>query len=394
MKTEKKTVQDLITERGDLISKREGLSVKMNEIIDKASAEKRDFTPEEEAKYKSLEREFEQASRDIAMNNDLLFASKNGFVENKSKNAMFREFLQEVRGKRSNSECVLQREFTGLNTTDIAGGGMIPLTIKDVLPPLEMGLIFDKVGIPVQTGVTGDIQWPVLGSVEAEIKGETEALTDQDIDLSKINAKHVRLGISIKISNQAINDSYTDLVSLVQSQIRAGLNRTLNRVIFSHQDFTSDLHGPFAGAKASGSFAGATPTYKELLEMKGKIASTGVEMIGFCYIMSEAMKAALEATPVDAGSGRMIIENGAIAGYPVFCTEYINYGSSKSKADVEYVAAGCFGYLPTNQHGEVRMIFDPYTQAKNDVIVITMNADWSITTLRKEAFALYKTAGA
>lgn len=394
MKTEKKTVQDLITERGGLINKREGLSVKMNEIIDKASAEKRDFTPEEEAKYKSLEREFEQASRDIAMNNDLLFASKNGFVENKSKNAMFREFLQEVRGKRSNSECVLQREFTGLNATDIAGGGMIPLTIKDVLPPLEMGLIFDKVGIPVQTGVTGDIQWPVLGSVEAEIKGETEALTDQDIDLSKINAKHVRLGISIKISNQAINDSYTDLVSLVQSQIRAGLNRTLNRVIFSHQDFTSDLHGPFAGAKASGSFAGATPAYKELLEMKGKIASTGVEMIGFCYIMSEGMKAALEATPVDAGSGRMIIENGAIAGYPVFCTEYINYGSDKSKADVEYVAAGCFGYLPTNQHGEVRMIFDPYTQAKNDVIVITMNADWSITTLRKEAFALYKTAGA
>lgn len=394
MKTEKKTVQDLITERGGLINKREGLSVKMNEIIDKASAEKRDFTPEEEAKYKSLEREFEQVSRDIAMNNDLLFASKNGFVENKSKNAMFREFLQEVKGKRSSSECILQREFAGLDTAAIASGGMIPLTIKDVLPPLEMGLIFDKVGIPVQTGVTGDIQWPVLGSVEAEIKGETEALTDQDIDLSKINAKHVRLGISIKISNQAINDSYTDLVSLVQSQIRAGLNRTLNRVIFSHQNFTSDLHGPFASAKASGAFAGATPTYKELLEMKGKIASTGVEMIGFCYIMSEAMKAALEATPVDAGSGRMIIENGAIAGYPVFCTEYINYGSSKEKADVEYVAAGCFGYLPTNQHGEVRMIFDPYTQAKNDVIVITMNADWSITTLRKEAFALYKTAGA
>jgi HK97 family phage major capsid protein len=394
MKTEKKTVQDLITERGGLINKREGLSVKMNEIIDKASAEKRDFTPEEEVKYKSLEREFEQASRDIAMNNDLLFASKNGFVENKSKNAMFREFLQEVKGKRSSSECILQREFTGLDTAAIVGGGMIPLTIKDVLPPLEMGLIFDKVGIPVQTGVTGDIQWPVLGSVEAEIKGETEALTDQDIDLSKINAKHVRLGISIKISNQAINDSYTDLVSLVQSQIRAGLNRTLNRVIFSHQNFTSDLHGPFASAKASGTFAGATPTYKELLEMKGKIASTGVEMIGFCYIMSEAMKAALEATPVDAGSGRMIIENGAIAGYPVFCTEYINYGSSKEKADVEYVAAGCFGYLPTNQHGEVRMIFDPYTQAKNDVIVITMNADWSITTLRKEAFALYKTTEA
>ena len=394
MKTVKKTVQDLITERGGLIRKREEINVSMNGIIDKASSEQRDLTPEENIKYKSLEREFEQVSRDISMNNDLLIAGKNGFVENKSKNALFREFLQEIRGQRSSSECVLQREFTGMDTATIESGGMIPLTIKDVLPPLEMGLIFDKVGIPVQTGVTGDIQWPVMGSVEAEIKGETEELTDQSIDLSKINAKHVRLGISIKISNQAINDSYTDLVSLVQMQIRAGLNRTLNRVTFSHQDFTSDLHGPFAGAKASGTFADATPTYKELLAMKGKIASTGVEMVGFCYVMSESMKATLEATPIDAGSGRMIIENGAIAGYPVFCTEYINYGSNKEKAEVEYIAAGCFGYLPTNQHGEVRMIFDPYTQAKNDVIVITMNSDWSITTLRKEAFALYKTATA
>ena len=126
----------------------------------------------------------------------------------------------------------------------------------------------------------------------------------------------------------------------------------------------------------------------------GAVAATGVEMVGFCFVMSEAMKAALEATPIDAGSGRMVVENGAIGGYPVFCTEYINYGSSKEKADVEYVAAGCFGYLPTNQHGEVRLIIDPYTQAKKDVVVFTLNSDWSITTLRKEAFALYKTAGA
>lgn len=106
------------------------------------------------------------------------------------------------------------------------------------------------------------------------------------------------------------------------------------------------------------------------------------------------MKAALEATPIDAGSGRMVVENNTIGGYPVYCTQYINYGSSKEKANEEYVAAGCFGYLAANQHGEVRLIVDPYTKSKKDVVVFTINTDWSLTTLRKEAFALYKNTAA
>lgn len=394
MKSGKKTVQELLAERNSLLEKREAVNIRMNELIDKAKAEKRDLSPDENIEYQSLKNDFNKHSREIQMNFDLTNMQKSEKREEKSKNQLLRECLQAVKSAGKPGDFVLEREFTGLNTASIEAGGMIPLTIKDILPPLEMGLIFDKVGIPVQTGVSGNIQWPVMGSVEAEIQGETSELTDQTIDLSKIAAKRVRLGMSISVSNQAITDSYTDLVSLIQGQLRAGLQRVLNRVTFSHQKFTSGLHGPFADAKATGTFAGAVPTYKELIAMKGAVASTGVEMVGFCFVMSEAMKAALEATPIDAGSGRMVVENGAIGGYPVFCTEYINYGSDKAKTDVEYVAAGCFGYLPTNQHGEVRLIIDPYTQAKKDVVVFTLNSDWSITTLRKEAFALYKTTGA
>jgi hypothetical protein len=176
---------------------------------------------------------------------------------------------------------------------------------------------------------------------------------------------------------------------LIQSQAGKGIVRLLNRVIFSHQNFTSDFHGPFAGAKAQIAVAGAVPTYKELLQMKGKVMGEGVEPVGFCYVMSENMKSILEATPIDAGSGRMIVENGTINGYPVFTTEFINYGSNKQKAeDVEYIGAGCWGYLPINQYDELRVIVDPYTRAKEDIVQITINGEWSITTLRNQAFAL------
>lgn len=391
MKKVVKSVNEYIADREAMIQKRESVNIAMQAIVDKAESEKRSLSAEENTQYQKLQSEFNKYTREIQMNVDAVTMLKQTPVETKSNNTLLREAFINAK-KEGKAEFVLQREIN--TTATIAEGGLIPLTVKDVLPPLEMGLIYDQIGVPVQTGVVGDLQWPVLGSVEAEIVGETIELTDKTLDLSKISAVQKRIGITFTVSNQAINNSTVDLVALIQQQARAGLRRTLNRAMFSHENFTGQFHGPYAGANANGTFAGAVPTYKELLAMKGAVAETGIEMIGFCYVMSEAMKATLEATPIDAGSGRMIIENGRIAGYPVFTTEFINYGSNKTKADVEYIAAGVYGYLALNQHGELRMVVDPYTQAKKDCVSITLNSDWSLTTLRSEAFALYKTAEA
>lgn len=393
MKKFEKSVQELINERNGMLARREQINVSINAIMDKAQAEKRELSAEENVEYQKLQADFNKLSREINMNFDMVNMMKQTPEVKKTQEALLRETMSAAMTKGCKSEfTVMQREWTaGVELDDITNGGMIPLTIKDILPPLEMGLVFDKVGIPVETGVTGEINWPVMGSIEASIKGETESLEDTGIDLSKISPKKVRVGITVPVTYQAVNSTTSNLLSEVQNQARMGFKRLLNRVTFSHQNFTSDFHGPFAGAKASGTFKGSVPTFAELLSMKGKVAATGVEMVGFCFVMSENMKAVLEATPIDAGSGRMIIENGTINGYPVFCTEYINYGSNKEKDSVEHIAAGCFGYLPVNQYGELRVVVDPYTRAKEDIVQVTINADWSMTTLRSEAFALYKT---
>lgn len=387
----KKSVAELISERNTMFAKREQINIRMNEISDKVQAENRPITEVEKREYDTLQSDFAKLGRELSLNADMVSSLKNSSSEVKTQEALLREVLAEAAKKGGKSEYVITaREWTaGIDMAKVAEGGMIPLTIKDILPPLEQGLIHDKVGIPIETGVMGDIQWPVLGAVEATVKGEKESLADTGIDMSKVVAKKVRVGITIPVSGSAITSTSTNLLGLIQSQAGKGIVRLLNRVIFSHQNFTSDFHGPFAGAKAQIAFAGAVPTYKELLQMKGKVMGEGVEPVGFCYVMSENMKSILEATPIDAGSGRMIVENGAINGYPVFTTEFINYGSNKQKAeDVEYIGAGCWGYLPVNQYDELRVIVDPYSRAKDDIIQITINGDWSITTLRTQAFAL------
>lgn len=54
MKSGKKTVQELLAERNSLLEKREAVNIRMNELIDKAKAEKRDLSPDENIEYQSL----------------------------------------------------------------------------------------------------------------------------------------------------------------------------------------------------------------------------------------------------------------------------------------------------------------------------------------------------
>lgn len=383
----KKSVIELLNDRNAMIARREQINIRLNEIDDAVNGAKREKSDAEKSEYQSLQSEFARLTREIGMNNDVVNMMNQTPKAEKSRNVLLREALLDGK-KKGETEFLLKREIT---TANLEAGGLIPVTINDILPALELGLIYDKIGVAIETGVMGNLVWPVMGDGDAEILGETEELTDETINFDKINAIKTRVGVSFSVSNSAINDSNEDLVARIQKEAQLRYRRTINRVMFSHQNFTGNFHGPFAGAKAQATFAGKVPTYKELLEMKGKVAESGVEMDGFCFVMSETMKAVLEATPIDAGSGRMIIENGKIGGYPVYTTSYINMGSDKQKANVEYVGAGVWSYLALNQYGDVRLTVDYTSEARKDKVVITLNSEWSMTTLRDEAFALYKT---
>ncbi len=99
--------------------------------------------------------------------------------------------------------------------------------------------------------------------------------------------------------------------------------------------------------------------------------------------MNTATAAYLAATPKFENGNSPILEgglaNGTIAGFPVYITNAANIGNGQ-------VNAGCFGYAALNQHGETRLIVDPYTLASSNQTKFTYNAKWSLTTLRPEAF--------
>ena len=381
----------------EMIEKRREKVDRMSQIAAQAEADGcREFTPEEKKELETFRREVKILEVQIDA-----YSGESPEAFRVSREVELERQIREAVEQKKGFDLQVKHE-AGVQELESVSGKLVPLTINDVLPPLEKGRIYDRVGIRMQTGLSGDYVWPVMGSIEAEVAGESVELSDQTIDFSTIKPNPRRVGVSIKVSYQTVTQTRGVILDLIRQQMPVAVARTLNRMLFSHEKFTGELYGPWKNADA-GEFAGQVPTYAELLAMKGTVYGKGITGGTFCYVMTEAMKATLEATPRDPGSGLMICEGDKIGGYPVFCTEYINYGAAKQvdsvdkyngkdaeKASEEHIGAGIWAYQVLGQFGDFRFITDPYTLSGKDQVKFTLNSDWSSTTLRPEAFVLKK----
>lgn len=328
--------------------------------------------------YAALEREANRLQIEMAM------ANNKREEKPVDANTQMREAIKMVRSHQADGDFLMKRAATTTITsgiiqndgkTNMTSAG-IPLTIKDLINPLGMGTIYEKLGLQVATGVRGNIQWPCLDtSAEVSVGGELDEAETKTLDFSKITAIPVKVGISIEVSNEAINDESFDLVGVIKEQINKAVGRTLNKRVLalSAPSAKPAFVGPLVSNKQTATYTKAGATYKDVKALKAKVLKTGAQMAGFCYVMDAEMYSTLECTPKDNGSGLFIIEGGKIDGDVVFITDLAEYAGK--------IVAGCFAYEALNQHGEVHFIVDPYTKAKKNVTVFTLNADFSLTYL-------------
>ena len=350
---------------------------RISEIADACEKEQRERNAAEQAEYEALVRSNQLLQMKIYA------AAAEQSRERPNSTAEANRVIRENMVAGRQTQLMLLREFVVVD--DVAAGGIIPVKIQDILDPLVEGLILDKVGLPMPTGLAGDYVWPVYEAVEATIMGETVALTDTKIKMSKLTAAPQRVGIAIPVSRQSINQSEGIVEDIVKRLMPQSIAMLLNKIMFSTTKATNatTLVGPFVGKVASAVEFSATPTFLEYNKLKAKVLSTGIDGENLCWVMTKSQQAIAEATPKDAGSGIMVCENGRIAGLPVFTTNYIGEG---------YIGLGDWRYQPMGVFGDISFIIDPYSQSRKDSVDFVLNMNYGTVTLRSEAFALAKVA--
>ena len=334
---------------------------------------------------------------------DLLDVEEREANQKPDKNAIIREMLQGVRTDKT------EREIT-LGTTELKGqilnSGAVQLTIRDIIPTLNEGL-----GLPltVVTGVAGEELYPVsVDDAEVEEVGETAALTDQDLDFDHIKVKSYRCGISIVVSNTAIDNADFDLLGFIQQKMTLAVKKYLAKKVYSQAAFTGNK-GPFSGLTPAGTITLASDNvYEKILTAVAQFTDKGFDAAKVCLSMDATTEATLKATKRGDNTSAYVIQDGKCAGYDYVVSHYINTklhtDGTLIPTDDKFLAIGYFNYLAVQQHGPVRLGIDAASKAVmvKNVTAVVLNTAFSITDLSiklnkkggstTQAFALYKIA--
>jgi HK97 family phage major capsid protein len=235
--------------------------------------------------------------------------------------------------------------------------------------------------------------------------GEVESLADQTLDFANITPTARRVGLTVPVSNMAIDNAAFDLLAFVQAKFSLALRIYLAKKMYSQADWNGNK-GPFSGMVKTGDIEIGTDSYKNILKAVAAFSDKGFWEGDVVIIMDRETEAELKATPKVAGAAAgFVVENGLCAGYPYVVTHYLNTELNSANKLVptakKYIAFGYFEWFALQQHGDVRMSIDnqSVSVAKKNLTAITINSAWSFTDLSKyingannttQAFALYE----
>ena len=353
----------------------------MRTFLSAIEKEERDFTDEEKSKLEEFKRNLEFAEGcQVAIRRALPLVEAEPQKEVRKIYDIFGENLRNAvtNGGKAKIEV---RENVNIDSTDVAD--TIPVLFQDVIDALTPALIIEKAGSKMLFNVQGQPTWPTVGDVEASWAGENVSLVDKDINFDAIRATPHRMGLKIKVSRRALEQSNLNLYNLVVSKIARSFAALLNKTMVSLTAVAQDAPtGVFVAAALDAVTLSATPTFKEVVSLETEVMAHNIELDadGFgAYIISTAMRGKLKTTPIEAGETKMILEGDLMNGYPVIVSNYM---------DANSIGFGFFEYSVVSQFGDFNLIFDPITGAGENEVKFVGNTEVDITLLRPEAFVI------
>lgn len=302
--------------------------------------------------------------------------------DKKTLTQMVREFVDH--GTRGTIDIRRNASANAIKVPAVEGAGLVPEKHQGVIYALTEGVIYDKLGIPLSYSNSGTFTWTTAGVASVSITGEGVDVVPQTLSLSKIAAKPERVAAAVEVSREAIYQSETAIEDIVNRQLNAAVRDFINKVMLSTTKVTgaATLAGPLVAAPVVN--IPKAYTYKDLVALKAKPAKAGLGInANTAFVVSHELYATLESTPRDAGSGLMIIEDGKLAGVPVFASDAIG-ANAIAYGDWSCQAAGFFG--------DLSLIVDPYTGAKSNTVNFVLNFGFATATLRQDGFVLGKIA--
>ena len=252
------------------------------------------------------------------------------------------------------------------------GGEAVPTSTYDVLGALRDRLIVSQLGAKM-LNLSGNVEIPVYDGANCTWESEIGDAQDGSGKFRTVKLTPKRLTAYLPISKQFLNQTSASAEALLRSDLVDCIAEKLQATLFG-DGAGSDVEptGLFNGVVAeTGAFKFEDAVaMEELLELNNVYGEKK-------YVVSPSTKAILRTTPIDAGSGRMVMENNEVLGIPAYST---------SSVTGKGIILGDWSNLYIANFGSLDLTVDTVTRARNAQIVLVVNAWFDYAVVRPEAF--------
>ena len=310
-----------------------------------------------------------------------LLRAINAVVQNRAldpiADAVVKEAQSEIRKAGMNYEGQIQlptETRDGDYTVNVDGEHVVATDIFDILEPLRAKNVLVEAGATLYSGLIGNVKIPVMTETNVKWEGEVDPASDGAGTFRSVDLSPKRLTAYVDISKQF-------LIQTENLQAEAQIRKDLIAAIAGKLESTILGNAEGSITQPQGLFYGVTPVtiedFKDITDLEAGVEANNV-FGNLKYIMDPKAKAALRNMARSADSTRLVMEDGEVDGTPALVTSHM--GDNK-------VLYGAFENVVIGQWGAIDLTVDPYTQAGNGCVRLTVNAYFDAKVARPEALA-------
>ena len=313
-----------------------------------------------------------QARKDAAFEFEVCSAAAAG---RQTRGTLIPHDVLAVRSTISNELATAGYTGTGKNTvaTNLLPGSFIDvLRNKAVLlqnTTMLAGLV-GNVDIPKQTSKT-----------TASWIGEDDSAPSTDVNFGLVSLRPHTLAARSAITRRLLNQSSLGIEALVRENLARDLALALDYAgFYGDGSANSPIGIKSAVGVGSKTFAGANPTFAELVEMETAVALQNADVDSMAYIANAAFRGYAKSTKKFADESSTIWEQGnTVNGYNALTTNQVATGD---------VFFGNFSDLIVGMWGGLEVMVDPYTGSDKGQLKIVVMQDVDFAVRRAQSFVV------
>lgn len=286
------------------------------------------------------------------------------------------EFTKSLEGSNVHyrtSECIIPHDALVTRDLTVAGDpslvGEEPQTFIDLL---RGKLISTRVGIPVISGLKGDLPFPIVsGDAANEWQPEGTAATQAAPTVNRVTGTPFRLTSYVDVTAKLIKTGGTAADKFVMTQLASNARRLLDKAVFHGAGPASNEPTGIPLTSGVGSVSGANMDYDRLVEFETDVCESNADGDGdseMFFVLRPTDRSLLKKRPREAGLPAYLCnDDNRIAGYRSVGSTIINAGSMffGNFAGVYILLWGNGVNLLINPYsldktGMVRVVFDLY----------------------------------